>query len=183
MGNDAGQRATTLLDACAVLSLYATGCMREIVGAVAGPVAVVDTVVAEALFIRRVVDGIPEKVPVDLTPLHLAGALSTIQAETENELLTFIDLAVDLDDGEAMTGALAIHRGCTVVTDDRKAERILAGRATLRSTLDLIKVWADGEEVSDAALLPLFVAIEERGYTPPRNHPLLAWWNRVMTSR
>lgn len=181
MGNASASRPITLLDACAVLSLYATGRMQEIIGAVDGPVAVVDAVAAEALFVRKVIDGNWEKVPVDLTPLHRAGVLTTYHAETEDELLTFIDLAVDLDDGEAMTGALAIHRSCTVVTDDRKAERILAGRVPLRSTLDLVKVWADEEDLSDEALRPLLIAIDERGYRPPQAHPLCAWWERIMS--
>lgn len=171
----------TLLDACALLSLFATGRMQEIVRAVSGPVAVVDTVAVEALFVRKTTEGVWEEVPVDLTPLNRGGVLSTLHAETEDELLTFIDLAVDLDDGEAMTGALAIHRGCAVVTDDRKAERILAGRVPLRSTLDLIKSWADGEGLPDATLRPLLLAIDERGYTPPRSHPLRAWWERNMS--
>lgn len=181
MGNAAGHRPLTLLDACAVLSLYATGRMREVIGAIDGPVAVVDTVAAEALFVRKIIDGVWEKVPVDLAPLHRAGVLATLRAETEDELLTFIDLAVELDDGEAMTGALAIHRNCTVVTDDRKAERILAGRVPLRSTLNLVKVWADGGGVPDDDLRPLLIAIDERGYRPPRSHPLCAWWERIVS--
>ncbi len=61
-----------------------------------------------------------------------------------------------------MTAAMAIHQGGTVVTDDHKAARVLVDRGVrLRTTLDLVKAWADeqgiGKDVLRAALTDLRV--------------------------
>ena len=166
-----------LLDACAVLSLYATRRMADILAAALDRCAVVDLVEQEALYVRRLVEGEVVQEPVDLRPLVGSGALSVMAAESEAELQTYIDLAVDLDDGEALTAAVAIHRGGLLVTDDRKAERLLAGRVRLRSTLAVIKDWADATAVAPATLLAVLTDVYDRGYQPPARHPLKSWWD------
>jgi predicted nucleic acid-binding protein len=175
------QPVFTLLDTCAVLSLYATRRMAEIIAVVSSPVAVADAVLQEAMYVRRIVEGVPEREPVNLTPLVASGVLAVIGAETEDELQTFVDLAVELDDGEAMTAALALHRRYMLVTDDRKAERLLAGRVKLRATLDVIQAWAEEEQVDDGTLQVVLTGVYERGYQPPNRHALKPWWDRVMS--
>lgn len=172
-----------VLDACAVLSLYATDRMDEIVRVLPPPVAVSGLVVEEALYIRRVIDGELAKERVDLAPLIDSGVLSVIEAESEQELVTFIDLAVDLDDGGAMSGALAIHRGWPLVTDDRKAERLLENRVRLRSTLHVVREWAERERVGAEELRAALTSIEERGYRPGKHHPHGKWWKSIMSEK
>jgi hypothetical protein len=88
------QTPLTLLDACAVVNLYATRCMGDILTAVAGPVAIADVVAREAQFIFRggAGDDAREREPVDLQPLLDNGLLAVIATDVEEELLTFIDL-------------------------------------------------------------------------------------------
>jgi predicted nucleic acid-binding protein len=181
MSDSANLPNGTLLDACAVLSLYATDHMTDIISIVPGPIAIVETVHHEALYVRRIIDGVPEPEPVDLAPMIDAGVLAVIDTDDEEELQTFVDLAVDLDDGEAMTAALAIHRGYVLVTDDRKAERILTDRVQLRATLDLVRVWADAQGIEDTALQSALMRIYNRGYQPSRRHPLKPWWDRILS--
>lgn len=169
---------TTLLDACAVLSLYATRPMDEIVASVVGGVGICDLVLGEALYVCRAIDGEHEREPVDLGPLIAGGRLQVCTAANDDELETFVDLAATLDDGEAMTAVLAVRRGLVLVTDDRKAERVLAGRVRLRPTLDVIKSWMEIAGIDDAALRQILGAIDDRGYRPPRSHPLKAWWDK-----
>lgn len=168
-----------MLDACAVLSLYATRRMAEIIAVIPGPVAVCDVVIQEALFIRHLIDAELVRESVDLSPMVGSGVLAVINTDDEVELRTFVQLSVDLDDGEAMTAALAIHRSYILVTDDRKAERLLAERVQLRSTLDLVKTWADAEQIDDNTLRDMLQRIDERGYIPPNGHPLKAWWDHL----
>jgi predicted nucleic acid-binding protein len=52
-----------------------------------------------------------------------------MKVNNETEATTFVDLSREMDDGEALTCALAMHRQCDVATDDRKARRILSARA------------------------------------------------------
>lgn len=178
------QTPITLLDACAVVSLYATRRLADILAAVDGPVAVVDVVEREAQYVFRGGGGedAKERESIDLQPCVAQGILAVVGSTDEEELLTFIDLTEELGAGEAMTAALAIHRGYTVVTDDRKAARVLARQGvTLRPTLDLVKTWTDHRAVSADALRVLLADLRERGnYHPSRSHPLRSWWDAAL---
>jgi predicted nucleic acid-binding protein len=175
-----------LLDACAVVNLYASRKMPEILAVIDGTVAIVDTVEREAQYVLRggKGDDAREREPVELRPLIATGALSVIASDDEAELLTFIDLTQDLDEGEAMTAAIAIHRGAAVVTDDRKAARILGDRGVAcQSTLGLLKAWADAHALADIVIRRVLTDLRERGtYEPPRAHPLRGWWNAIISS-
>lgn len=174
--------AGILLDACVVINLFASRHMAAILDTAPGQVAVADLVVAESLYVRRggAGDDANEPEPVDLSPLIATNRLSVLTA-TDEELETFVGLTLDVDDGEAMTLALAIHRQATVVTDDRKVKRVLAGRAPLRSTPDLIKDWADQANVPEPVLRLALIDVQQRGsYLPGRTHPLRTWWDATL---
>ncbi len=174
----------TLLDACSVVGLFATRRMEEIVAAVPGPVAVVGIVASESQYVFRgggEADA-REREPIDFQSMTGRGAFSIIANGTEEELQTFIDLTKELQDGEAMTAALAIHRNCTVVTDDRKAERILTAHGVqVRCTLDLIKTWVDREQLPLEEIRRIFIDLRLRAsYEPGRNHPFRPWWDSIL---
>lgn len=177
-------RGLVLLDACAVINLYASRWMEDIVGAVGVPVGVVRIVHQESLYVLHGGEGddADERVRVDLSPLIAGESLLMLDLAGNDELETFIDLTADLDDGEAMTLALAVHRGCTVVTDDRKAARIATSRGVeLRATLDLVKAWVDGRGIALEVTRSALLDIRRRGsYMPGRSHPLKSWWDRVL---
>jgi predicted nucleic acid-binding protein len=168
-----------LLDACVVVNLFASRRIAEIVDLIEGTAAIVETVNRESQYVLRGGDGddAKEREPVDLLPLTSAGVITILTSDDESELMTFIDLSRELDDGEAMTAALAIHRGGIVVTDDQKASRLLRDRGiALLSTLDLCKHWAEYAAESPESVRTLLLAIRERGrYEPSRSHPLRHW--------
>ncbi len=168
----------TLLDACAVINLYATRRMDAILAAVPTAVGVVELVQSEAHYVLRGGPGedAREREPVDLASSIAAGRLRIV-APTESELAAFVDLTLSLDDGEAMTAAVAIARGWVVATDDRKAERVLSNRVRTRSTLDLVKAWSDEANIDATELWVVLTDLRERGsYLPRRVHPLREWW-------
>ena len=91
-------------------------------------------------------------------------------------------VAAVLDDGEAVTGAIALTRGHMVAIDDRKARRVLGEKAPgmrLVSTLELMRQWGESvpvQEVSDALR-----AMQHRArYIPGQRDPLYAWWRDMM---
>ena len=98
----------------------------------------------------------------------------------EAELETFLAFASQVDNGEAATCALAIHRGLPLATDDRKARRLLLQQAPplqLYSTLDLLKLWAERGRIDSATLAQTLVAVRDRGsFLPPRGDALRTWW-------
>lgn len=82
----------------------------------------------------------------NLQPFIEQGLIRVVSPDTEVEENAFVNFAVELDDGEAVTGAIAMHRYWGIATDDRKARRIFARTSPhvqLLSTPELIKHWAD----------------------------------------
>src|SRR5947208_17094709 len=98
-----------ILDACCVITLYITERMGDILGSVPKPFVIADYVFRN------------EILRFDLQALIDQGLLTVVSPGSEEEQDTFIDFAVHLDDGEAMTGAIAVHRNWAIATDDRKA--------------------------------------------------------------
>lgn len=178
-----GLSQTTILDACVVINLHASRHIAEIVGAIPGRAILADRVFHECRFnpFAPAAEGSEQIERADLRALLASGRLGLIEDVSDDELRTYVDLAIELDDGEAMTLALAIHRGYTVVTDDRAAIRMLGERAPLRSTLDLVKEWIDHEAVPPEVTRATLTDLRLRGqYVPERSHPLKPWWDQFM---
>ncbi len=154
-----------LLDASCLLNLYATRRLRDNALALPYRLEVAEYVrEREALYVwRRGSNGNEDtRVPVDLAPLVDEGAIQVVRPERPEEV-TFVDFAAVVDDGEAVTMALALHRGYSVANDDPKARRILAERAPsvpLFSTLELLKAWAERASVSNDELRQTMLAIQ-----------------------
>lgn len=186
MVTDFSSQRFILLDACCVLNLYATRRIREILEAIPVRFAVAERAAAEALFVRRGGSGddASEQDPVNLQPLVTGGLLEILHLETETEMASFVQFAAELDDGEAMTCALAVHRSATVATDDRKARKVLNARAPgvhIHSTAEIIKRWAEAKQVPEPSLKRVLADVLERArFTPSRHDPLQAWWEETI---
>ena len=125
-----------------------------------------------------------ERVPVDLSQLVSDGLIHLMRLEQLEEELTFVDLAVSIDDGEATTGALAFHRECSVATDDRKARRVFGERfpaVPVVSTLELLNLWAQDESVSNVELQAAMTRMRTgASYVPGYRDPLYGWWREII---
>jgi predicted nucleic acid-binding protein len=101
------------------------------------------------------------------------------------EAITLIDLASEMDDGGASTCALAMHRQCDVATDDRKARRVLSGRAPdvfIISTLAIVKQRAELVRITKADLKAIVLNIWSGANAYPRERePLYAWWVDILS--
>ena len=174
----------TLLDACAVINFYATGIMEGVLASLPGPVAVADIVTREAQYVRRGGSGddADEREQVDLAPYLAAGLVTVISTEDEDELLTFLDFSLVVDEGEAVTAALAVHRQATVVTDDRKAIRLLTTHGVqVRSTLAVLRTYCDETSASEDQVRLILSNLRRRArYEPRRDHPYRPWWDTVL---
>ncbi|MGI8554362.1 MAG: hypothetical protein ACR2PL_26785 [Dehalococcoidia bacterium] len=171
-----------LLDTCCLLNLHATRRIEEIFRALNLVIAIVDRVSREAMYLRRGGgdEDADEHERIDLQPLIAKGFLRVLRLEVDEEFTSFVRFAADLDDGEAMTCAVAVHRGAMIATDDRKTLRILAGRAPhteVYTTARLIKHWADAHSIVGPELKPVLLDIQERThFFPGRHEPLREWW-------
>jgi hypothetical protein len=133
-------------------------------------------VLRESLYIHVVVDGVPEKEPVALDPFLDSGLLRVVEPEAEDEFRSLIAYAVRLDEGEAMTCALALHRGYRIATDEKKTIKLLGTSAAIVGTLDMVRAWEAATVSSREVMREVLAAIEDRGYVPGVTHPHYSWW-------
>ena len=178
---------TLILDACCLLNLCATGRLREFATALPHQLVVADYVLErEALYvwIPDSTGGSTERTRIDVSPLVAEGLIAVVRLDHPEEEALFVDLAASVDDGEAVTGALALCRGYLVATDDRKARRILLERDQglgLVSTLELVKSWAEATSIADSELRNALEAIRSgASYVPGERDPLYEWWQEFM---
>ncbi|MGD9892623.1 MAG: hypothetical protein AB7R89_21955 [Dehalococcoidia bacterium] len=177
---------TALLDACSLINLCASGQVLRILGEMPMDFGVAEGVTREALFVLPHVGGNepgpPE--PIDLPSLVVRGLIAMHSIDTAEEATTYVAFAAELDDGEAMTCAIAFHRTFTVVTDDRKAIRVLhwlAPQVTVVSTLDIVRLWSARAGVDSTELRRMLTDIRDRARFVPRlDNPNRPWWDSIM---
>lgn len=170
-----------LLDAGPLLNLVAPQRLRPIVAALERPVGVADYVLShEALYVWRVTPTGREREAIDLNPLVADGVITIHTLATDEELATFVSLAALMDDGEAITGALAIHRHAAVATDDAKARRVLrqhAPQVPLVSTMEIVKQWTERTgALPDEVRATLINVAQGATFYPGRRDLLYEWW-------
>lgn len=113
--------------------------------------------------------------------VYAADGFRIVDIETLDEQALFISFAALLgDDGESITGAIAAQRNWAIGTDDRAAItcfRQYCPQLELLSSLELLKHWADSEQIDQAEISQALRYVRMRGrYQPRKNHPLYQWW-------
>lgn len=179
------QRDYLIIDACILLNLIATGMIREILSVIAQNSMVCVLVKNESLYLRKE-DDINENESVDIDELINQGVIQICDCETIDEQELFVNLAASLDDGEAMSLAIALSRNWQLATDNKKARRIFrennSNNDFLISTTDLIKSWAESEPISDEIIKSILIKIERKAsFRPPKSDPNLQWWNDILS--
>ncbi len=170
-------------DACSIINLMATGYAEDILQSLDSPSYIVHQVhEGEALFLRPLPeDPDPGRlIPIDFEGLIRSGLLHQVELE-DLELETFVEFAAEVDDGEARTAAVAVHRGLCVMTDDRPAIRLMNSLpATVKvfTTPEWVKYWSESGAISDAVLAEVLRRIRYCArYHPRAVHPLRQWWD------
>ena len=167
-----------ILDTCLLLNCLAAGKVHQIIKASRFRWFVPQAVREEAIYIQ-IRDERGGLVPslVDLAPLFETELLH-LCAPLNEELPLYVELARELDDGEAMALAIARGRALWLGTDDRKASRIARrlGVAVI-STPEVVYRWAQTEQASVAEIEVVLHHIEECAcFTPRADSPLYEWW-------
>jgi hypothetical protein len=172
-----------ILDASCIISLYATGQMEAILRSIPRSVTVAAFVLDhEALWVYSGPDEAIKqaKAEIDLQPFIEAGLLKVVTIDSHAEATLQINFAAEIDDGEAVTGAIALHRNWAIAVDDKKARALFgreAGHLQLLYTLELVQHWAETARPSSETISAALENIYKRAvYQPGQNHPLYAWW-------
>ena len=173
----------TILDTCVLLNLAASDEVADIIATLGGATFVCSASQKEALFLRDEAD------PGVLVPLNMDDVLSIAQIRVcdlanDDEEEQFVRLAGDLDDGEAMSIAIAASRGMRFASDDQKACRtfleLIADEAKLTSTSAILKQWAHVRSVPPQRLKDALRRIAVRArFNPSRRDPNADWWRQA----
>lgn len=178
-----------ILDACCVMNLYASRRMADILESIPKTVAVAAYVRdEETLWVYSGPDNhvAQAKERIDLQPLVEKGLLTIVSPDSEAEKNTFVAFAAVLgDDGESVTGAIAMHRHWAVATDDKKALNFFAREAPhlqVISTLELVKYWVDLTSPTPDDVFATLRHMRLRAkYKPGDKHALYTWWQNYKT--
>ena len=174
-----------ILDACCIINLYASQRMKDILEVIPKGISVAAYVKDyEALRIYAgPIDNVQESIEtINLQPFIDDELLFVADIENEVEENFYINLATRLDDGEAITSAIAMSRDWIIATDDSATLKLLQKESpniALISTLELVKHWVDTKKPVKEIVYKTLTNIKVRGrYEPSRNHPLVEWWKR-----
>ncbi len=171
-------------DSSVLLNLLATDSLGNIAVANGWQWAICPVVREESRKLRDPVSD--EMVLTDLTPLVSTGVLQVLDLSGEAEQLCYVEQSMLVDDGEAMSIAIAAQRGFELAMDDKQAAnhaRRSFPRLRLWSTPEIIQQWAAAAKVEPKRLRNALQLIESRArYFPPKAHPLAEWWRRAKES-
>lgn len=152
-----------ILDACCAITRYESGQMEAILRATGQHVTL-------ASYVHE----------VEIRPIIDAGTIVVVSPRNEIEENTYVNFAVELDDGEAITGAIAVHRNWAIATDETKATAYfsrVAPQLQIASTPDLIKHWVENAKPSQQEVGEVLQRIEVGArYQPRQSHLLYEWW-------
>jgi predicted nucleic acid-binding protein len=165
-------------DACVLINLLASARFEDIASGCDLRFAIASVVAQESMYLHNGDSG--EREMIDLQSLLENGTLEILSAESENEKLRYIELALNLDDGEAESVAIAEARHFALATDDKKARNLIQReglKIELWSTCSLIQHWQGKCSVPDSDLKLVLTNIFKRArYRPKLGHPDFDWW-------
>lgn len=172
---------TVLLDTCMLINLLASGESEAILKSATRRWMICAAVEKESIYLRTDDPSKPSEL-VTLAPLVAKNLLSVCNVESDDEKRLYINYAVHLDDGEAMSVALAVARGTVLATDERKAKRLfleaVAAPERLTGTSQIMKDWADEDAISTARITHALMQVVNRArYFPPATDLLYRWWS------
>lgn len=173
-------KAVLLNDASVLLNILATDKLREIANSIDRQIAICSAAKEEAKKLRDPTTG--EMALVNLTPYIETGALLVLEPENDEEKRLYVEAAAIVDDGEAMSYAIARVRNLELAIDDKKARRLVTEQSRLRmwSTAELLKCWSESGGCSKEELREAIINIETRArYFPANPHVLAAWWTNA----
>ena len=173
-----------LNDSSVLINLLAADCLAEIATDTAWQFAICPAVRDEAKKFRDAATG--ELVPVDIAPLIASGLLQVLELAGEEEQTLYVEQSIVVDDGEAMSIAIAASRGLELAMDDKQAtnhtHRVFP-QLRLWTTPEILKHWSVTASVSAERLREAIRLIEARArYFPSKSHPLAAWWQAARGS-
>jgi predicted nucleic acid-binding protein len=167
-----------VMDACCLINFHAAD---DILAALVFKLHVPAKVIQEALYIRKPDEEDANRLveaSIDLSPFVNKRLLHACDLQDQAEIDLFVQLATTLDDGEAMSMAIAKIRGWRLASDDRKARR-LAGQLGIKvlTTAELVKGWTETTSATETEVAQVLRNIQTFArFIPHKAMPLHKWW-------
>ena len=184
MKRNVSSKSVAILDACVLINILASGRAQEILTGSEYNFGICTVVSKESVYLRAADPNAPPET-VELDPFVNSNCLMVHGLSGNEEQRLYVDYAADLDDGEAMTLALAFSRGFAVATDDRKARRIFVEGTgdvnRLLSTPQILKRWSQRAGLTTGELKKLLLDVSRRGrFSPHSGDPDFSWWSKAV---
>ena len=168
-----------IVDACCGICLYASGYMRSILQTLP------QIAIAEYVFQNEMKSIHNPLEAMDVTEFVNEGLVEILALQSEAEEQTSVNLAFYMEDGEADSGAIAIHRQWVLATDERKVIAHFQSNyphIQLATTPEILKYWADENQLSAPDIAMAIRNIELRArYVVASDHALREWWQYFKT--
>lgn len=170
-----------VLDTCCLVNLAAIDGTLDCLASVKLIWYVPTAVQTEGVFIRTAADS-RDVQRIDLTASITSGTVQICSPADDAEHALYVELALNLGDGEAMALAIAKHRGWKVATDDRKARnKADAVGVPVVTTPELVQRWASDSARSKAEVTMALRRIETLArFSPTENSPAAIWWRQLL---
>ena len=168
-----------VFDTSVLLNLLAARQPESMIRSLGAECLICPAVASETLFIRseRILEP-PEL--IELKPLVEAHILKICALEATEEYDLYVQYAMDLDDGEAMSLAICSARGHAIATDDRKARRIAdrSPKLEVLGTPEILHRWVAVTQPDEQQIRVVVRRIEVCArFRPIANDPLRTWWD------
>ncbi len=133
------------------------------------------TVVSSETIYLRAADSNAPPDEVKLDPFMKSKSLTVYGLSGDTEQTLYVDYAADLDDGEAMTLALAFSRGFSIFLKE------IGDSTRLLSTAQILRAWSKKEGLASGELKKLLLEVSRRGrFSPPSGDPDFSWWSKAV---
>src|SRR6266568_6134288 len=140
-----------ILDACVIINLYASGYMQSVLESIPKPTSIAAYVYemeAQRIYTGPDDDVAKETELINLRSLVDGKLLRVVPLEDGPEAAAAVSFSATtrLDNGEAISAAIAVHRSWSLATDDKAAISFFARQVPylhLISTPQLLKHWVD----------------------------------------
>lgn len=169
-----------VLDTCCFINFFASGQAGKLLNAVGGAVAIPEAVKREALYLAP---PHPDEKPtvIDIDQVIAELKLSVVAPSNDRELALYVELAAELDDGEAMGLAIAKERDLILLTDERKARKQAAAlEVEVLTTCDVVAAWEPSAR--KAEVIEVVQRISHRArYSPGSREARYEWWMKLLS--
>lgn len=179
--------ASRIIDCCSLINLYTGWKGLDELQAFDRDWYVAEAALKEAQYTREFdEDGKRVVVAINLQAFVESGKLKRAKAETASETDLYVDLASELDDGEAEALAIAKSRGLILLTDDAKANQVAKRRefsVQTLSTAEVLREWVSLDTSRRDRATEIVRRIETLARFRPRSGTEdFAWWQEIRGS-